>query len=140
MRNESRTAALNTGTREARPARLRILIVEDNADAADGLAKLLELDGHETRVALTGAEARSCAVKFAPQLVLVETWLPDMDGCELISILRRSPATAKSTLVVLTGHGDLDTRERAAAAGCDDHLVMPLDLDHLARILRRGRA
>jgi two-component system CheB/CheR fusion protein len=117
---------------------LRVLIIEDNADAAESLALLLALDGHQARVASTGREACRMAASFAPQLVLLDLLLPDIDGYEVARRLRALPATANTMLVAMTGYGDIDAQELAAAAGCDGHFLKPFEPDQLARLAERA--
>jgi CheY-like chemotaxis protein len=113
----------------------RILIVDDNADAAESLAMLLGLQGHETRVALSGKEALAGAEGFAPDVALLDLGLPEMDGFELAARLRAMPQLAAIRLVALTGYGRSEDRQRTQAAGFDEHLVKPVDLAALARAL-----
>jgi signal transduction histidine kinase/ActR/RegA family two-component response regulator len=123
----------------ARPDTLRILVVDDNEDAADTLAMLLEASGHEvlvehgSRRAL--ARAREAGPEGAPRVCLLDIGLPDMDGAELARHLRAQPETAGALLVAVTGYGQDSDRERTRAAGFDHHLVKPIDLDKLHAIL-----
>jgi CheY-like chemotaxis protein len=113
----------------------RVLVVDDNIDAADSLALLLGLEGHQTECAYTAAGALQRVSAFAPQVVLLDIGLPDMDGYEVARRLRALPTGAAMTLVALTGYGQAEDRERALASGFDTHLVKPVDLVALARIL-----
>jgi signal transduction histidine kinase len=117
----------------------RILIVDDNADAAESLAVLLGLQGHETRVALSGPEALETVETFGPDVALLDLGLPGMDGYQLAARLRATPRLEGVRLVALTGYGRSEDRERTQAAGFDDHLVKPVDLAALARALGRTR-
>ncbi|HET9865196.1 MAG TPA: ATP-binding protein [Steroidobacteraceae bacterium] len=119
----------------AKVAPLRILIVDDNADAATSLAALLELDGHHTRSVFTSPEALTMAESFEPRVVLLDIGLPDMDGYEVARRLRRSLRGARMTLIALTGYGQKDDRERAREAGFDAHLVKPVDFAALEKLL-----
>lgn len=121
----------DVGVSRGRAAQLRVLVVDGNPDTADGMAMYFELEGLEARVALTGAEAYRIASAFEPQLVLVEVWLPDADGWDVIRRLRALPQTANATLVAIADHGDAEARDRAIASGCDFHLARPFDLDQL---------
>lgn len=116
----------------------RILVVDDNADAAESLAVLLALQGHETRLALTGAEALEAAWAFGPDVALLDLGLPAMDGYELAARLRAMPQLRGIRLVALTGYGRSEDRQRTRAAGFDDHLVKPVDLAALTRALSRS--
>ena len=113
----------------------RILVVDDNADAAESLAMLLSLQGHETRVALRGKEALAAAEGFKPDVALLDLGLPEMDGYELAARLRAMPELRGVRLLALTGYGRSEDRHRTRAAGFDDHLVKPVDLAALARAL-----
>jgi two-component system CheB/CheR fusion protein len=113
---------------------LRVLIVEDNADAAESLAVWLELDGHEVRVALTGADAHRHAVAFSPEVVVLDLGLPDIDGYALGATLRHLPETRTARLLAVSGYGP--DPDRAAAAGFAAHLVKPVDPGSVADLLR----
>ncbi|MES2439303.1 MAG: PAS domain S-box protein [Verrucomicrobiota bacterium] len=114
------------------PARsLRMLIVDDNKDAAETMAMLQELRGHETRVAHDGPEAISVADEFLPQVILLDIGLPGMDGFEVARRIRTMPSMATAFLVALTGYGTDEDRELAKAAGFDEHLAKPADLELL---------
>jgi CheY-like chemotaxis protein len=119
----------------ATPAGRRILIVEDNADAADSLAQLLGLSGQEVRTARDGPRALEAARAFAPEVVLLDIGLPGMDGYELAPLLRQIPGVANALLVALTGNGEEDARRRALEAGFDAHVLKPADLDTLLGLL-----
>jgi signal transduction histidine kinase len=101
----------------------RILLVEDNADAAEGFAAHLRLHGHEVRTAADGEEALAIAREFRPQVALVDIGLPGMSGYELAHRLRGTPAL----LIALTGHGQKQDRTRAREAGFHHHFVKPAD-------------
>ncbi|HEX7219002.1 MAG TPA: ATP-binding protein, partial [Burkholderiales bacterium] len=101
----------------------RILVVEDNADAAEGFAAHLRLHGHEVRTAGDGEEALAIAREFRPQVALVDIGLPGMSGYELAHRLRDTPAL----LIALTGHGQNQDRARAREAGFHHHFVKPAD-------------
>jgi signal transduction histidine kinase/CheY-like chemotaxis protein len=115
----------------------RIMIVDDNVDAADSLAMLLSLEGHETECVYSAAAGLQRVIAFAPDVVLLDIGLPDTDGYEVARRLRALPAGACLTLVALTGYGQAEDRERALAAGFDAHLVKPVDLAALGRILAK---
>ncbi|MGH8288047.1 MAG: ATP-binding protein [Steroidobacteraceae bacterium] len=113
----------------------RMLIVDDNIDAADSLAMLLSHAGHETQVAYSGREALARVESFEPQVALLDIGLPEMDGYELASRLRALPRLCDTRFVALTGYGQSEDRKRSQAAGFDDHLVKPVDLPALERVL-----
>ncbi len=107
----------------ARP--LRILIADDNVDAARSLSDLLALSGHDTRVAADGAAALHLAAGFMPEVVFLDIGMPGMDGYETARRLRRLPGLAAVRLAALTGWGAAEDRARARAAGFDHHLLKP---------------
>jgi CheY-like chemotaxis protein len=105
----------------------RVLVVDDNRDAGESLAMLLQLGGHTTRVAYNGVQALEVAADFAPQLVFLDIGMPGMDGYAVAKALRVDPRTRQAMLVALTGWGAEDDRERTRAAGFDHHLTKPAD-------------
>jgi PAS domain S-box-containing protein len=119
----------------AQPRGLRMLIVDDNQDSAESMAMLQELSGHTTCVAHSGPEALLAAADFKPDVVLLDIGLPGMDGYEVARQLRRMPSLAEAFLVALTGYGTGEDRDQAHAAGFDEHLVKPADLNQLRRWL-----
>ena len=127
--------AANNAPSDDRPTSGRILVVDDNQDAADSLGMMLEMDGHETRVVYTGQAAIAEAGSFRPDVILLDIGLPEMDGYQVAGLLRRNPALAKVRLVALTGYGQPEDRERALNAGFDDHLVKPVAPQDLAATL-----
>jgi signal transduction histidine kinase len=127
----------------ARGAGLRILVVDDNVDAAEALAMLLELRGYQTRVAYTGLLALDAASEFRPQVVFLDIGLPGINGYEVARRLRADTILPQPLLVALTGWGSDEDRRQAHAAGFDQHLVKPVDSSKLAAVLvdaRRGLA
>jgi PAS domain S-box-containing protein len=118
---------------------LRILVVDDNADAAALLAMLLEASGHQVAVEHDAHLALARARKEAFQACLLDIGLPEMDGNELARRLRTCPGTAASVLIAVTGYGQEKDREQTTAAGFDHHLVKPIDTGVLASILATVR-
>jgi PAS domain S-box-containing protein len=116
----------------------RVLIVDDNADAANSLAALLSLQGHETRAVYSGQEALECIGLFRPHVAFIDIGLPKMDGYELAQRLRERSDRVPLRLVALTGYGQQEDRKRSKAAGFDDHLVKPVELPALERALTSG--
>ena len=115
----------------------RVLIVDDNADAADSLSMLLALQGHQTQVAYSATDALKHAETFRPDVGVLDIGLPEMDGYELAKRLRTLPQLAGLRLVALTGYGQVEDQQRALANGFDAHLVKPIDLQALQRTLTR---
>ncbi|WP_233857017.1 PAS domain-containing hybrid sensor histidine kinase/response regulator [Paraburkholderia sp. HD33-4] len=118
------------------PARtaLRVLVVDDNRDAADSLAMLCESEGHTACVAYSSVEALQAAPSFVPDVALLDIGLPDIDGYELARQLRRKGA-AKPLLIAITGYGQTEDRLRAQSAGFDYHFVKPVNIDSLLKLL-----
>jgi PAS domain S-box-containing protein len=117
------------------PPALRMLIVDDNRDAADSLAMLLRITGNEIRTAYDGVEALQVAGEFRPEVVLLDIGLPKVDGHEVARRLRREPWGQRVCLIAVTGWSDESDRARSRAAGFDHHLVKPLDTAHLNQLL-----
>jgi PAS domain S-box-containing protein len=115
----------------------RVLIVEDNLDAAESLAMILELLGHPVRTIHDGARALDVARAEHPDLMLVDIGLPGTDGYEVARAVRRDPDLARCTLVALTGYGREEDKRAAEAAGFDAHLVKPVDMQALRALLQR---
>ncbi|OYO28971.1 response regulator [Janthinobacterium sp. PC23-8] len=112
----------------------RLLVVDDNVDAADTLAELLELDGHEVRTAYTGAQAVERTEAFRPAIVFLDIGLPDMNGYDVAGKLRQLPIPQDFLLIALTGYGQEHDRRAALAAGFDDHFAKPVDFGKLATL------
>jgi CheY-like chemotaxis protein len=104
----------------------RILVVEDNRDAADSLKTLLRLMGHDTRVAYTGPEGLKAATEWVPDLVLCDIGLPGLDGYGVARALRLDPKTHQVRLLALTGYGSDEDRRLSREAGFDEHLTKPV--------------
>ena len=119
----------------ALPARVRVLVVDDNEDAAQMLAMALECAGCEVRVAHCAAEALDLLPVFAPAAALLDIGLPDMNGYELARRMRQQPAGAQAMLIATTGWGQQKDRERAFEAGFDHHITKPIDFDLLHPLL-----
>jgi two-component system CheB/CheR fusion protein len=115
----------------------RVLIVDDNEDAANSLAMVLQLSGHETASVYTAADALEHAAVFKPDVVLLDIGLPGMDGYEVAQRLRELPGLRGIKLVAVTGYGRSDDRLRARDAGFDDHLTKPVEFEVLDRTLAR---
>jgi CheY-like chemotaxis protein len=114
----------------------RVLVVDDNQDAADSLAWLLRLDGHEVDTAYSAADALEHVAGRGADVVLLDIGLPRMDGYEVARRIRAGGAPqAAPRLLALTGYGQPEDRERALASGFDGHLVKPVDLDALRQAL-----
>jgi len=120
------------------PARRRILVIEDNEDAAESLALVLEMASQEVTVARTGEEGVETARALRPDVVLSDVALGSgMTGYDVARALRAVPDLASTRLVAVTGYGQEDDRRRAIEAGFDEHLVKPFDIDGLFALLDR---
>ncbi len=113
---------------------VKVLVVDDNEAAATMLSTLLKHNGHTTCVAYTGTEALAVATQEQPQVALLDIGLPDMDGYEVAKQLRAKFGSSIA-LVALTGYGQSDDKEKATAAGFDDHLVKPVSIVDVERAL-----
>ncbi len=118
------------------PAR-RVLVVDDNTDAADSLASLLELTGHETRVAYDGLEALQAAAAFKPDVALLDIGLPKLSGYEVARRIREQRWSKGMVLVALTGWGQDHDRQKSKEAGFDEHLIKPVDPAALMRLFAK---
>jgi CheY-like chemotaxis protein len=114
---------------------IRILIVEDNQDAAESLRDLLELYGCTVEAARSGLEALDAARRYLPEVVLCDLGLPGMDGYQVAAALRQDPLTAKARLIAISGYGQEEAQRRSREAGFDLHLTKPIDFDELQRLL-----
>jgi PAS domain S-box-containing protein len=113
----------------------RVLVVDDNADAAATLRMVLELQGHDARAAFTGRAALDTLAEFSAEVVLLDLGMPGMDGFELAQRIRALPGGSNVLLVALTGWGQDQDRRRTAEAGFDEHLTKPVDTGRLAALL-----
>jgi len=114
---------------------LRIMVVDDNRDAADLIAEFLQMCGHETLPVYGGAEAIHAADGFVPDVVLLDLGMPDVDGFDVISAMRQKPQLMQTRMIALTAWGDAKTRARTASTGFDLHLVKPASLDEILNAL-----
>lgn len=115
----------------------RILIVDDDRDAAESLGLLLELAGHEVRTVYDGLDAVQVAPTFLPHTILLDIGLPRLNGHEAARWIRAQPWGRDMVLVALTGWGQNEDRLRSTAAGFDYHLVKPVDLAALTELLAK---
>jgi len=117
-------------------AGLKILVVDDNQDAADACASLLELSGHLVQTAYTGRHAVELAETFRPHALLLDIGLPDFNGYELAAKIRASPWGRDVMLIAVTGWGQEEDRRRALEAGCDHHLTKPVAPETVESLLQ----
>src|SRR5262249_2870241 len=116
----------------------RVLVVDDNVDAAEGVAVLLRLWGHHVRVAHTGPAALQAAEEFQPEVVVLDIGLPGMNGYEVARRLRQDPRSGGAVLIAVTGYGKEDDRRRSEGAGFDHHLTKPVEPDKLRQLFARA--
>lgn len=114
---------------------LRVLVIEDNLDAAETLGDLLALFGHQAEIAHNGVDGVDRARRRPPDVVLCDIGLPEMDGYAVARELRADPLTAPIRLVAITGYGRESDRDLAAEAGFDLHLVKPVVPEALKLLL-----
>jgi len=117
------------------PRSLRVLVVDDNVDAADSMAALLDMIGHQARVVYSGEAVLPEVQAWTPDCVLLDIGLPGKDGYEVARELRAQGY--QRALVALTGWGSEDDRRRTAEAGFDRHLTKPVELEALESLLRQ---
>lgn len=116
-------------------AGLKILVVDDNRDAADSCAALLALSGHHVQTAYTGRGALELAETFRPHALLLDIGLPDFDGYQLATAIRALPWGREIVLIAVTGWGQKEDRQRAFEAGCDHHLTKPIEPETVESLL-----
>jgi CheY-like chemotaxis protein len=114
---------------------LRILVADDNVDAADVMCALLDASGYDTRIAYDGVEALAIAREFQPQLALLDLGMPRMDGFEAARRMRADPQLARTVLVAVTGWGAESDRDRTREAGFDHHLLKPASMAQVQAIV-----
>lgn len=114
---------------------LRLLLVDDSVDAATLLSMVLEADGYDVRIAHESTQALEIAAQFKPEVVLLDLGLPGMDGFQLAQEMRKLDSTASALLVAVTGYGQAGDRQRSHDAGFDYHLVKPVAVDEIHRVI-----
>jgi CheY-like chemotaxis protein len=117
------------------PSGKRLLVVDDNQDAADSLAMLLRLQGHEVRVAYSGMAALEMTKAYSPDALFLDIGMPGMDGYEVARRLRQQPGLENVVLAALTGWGQHEDRRRTAEAGFNHHLVKPPEPEAVETVL-----
>ncbi len=113
------------------PAAVRVLIIDDNFEAARTLGWALEMYGHEVKYDLSGRKGIETARDFLPQVVLMDIGMPDMNGYETCQVMRRIPGLEKTVFIAQTGWGQDQDRERSRNAGFAHHLVKPVEITTL---------
>jgi signal transduction histidine kinase len=118
--------------------RLKVLVIEDNRDAAESLRLLLELHGHQVALAESGGEGVEAARRARPDVVLCDLGLPGMDGFAVARALRSDPRTAGARLIAVSGYGHDEDLQRGREAGFDEHVLKPVDPADLQRLVNQG--
>ena len=116
--------------------RKRILVVDDNVDAADTLEALLGMDGFDVTTAYDGLAAVAAAKAHQPDVIVMDIGMPGMDGYDAARMIRQEPGAEKIVLIALTGWGQITDKNRASLAGFDHHLVKPVDYETLTKCLQ----
>jgi two-component system, OmpR family, response regulator len=116
---------------------MKILIVEDEADAADSLAVLLRVSGHDVHVTFDGPSALSAAESRPPDVVLLDLGLPGMDGWEVVRRLRQMRFSRRPQVIAVTGYDGAEHRKRSYQMGVDFHLAKPADPEMISAVLER---
>jgi two-component system CheB/CheR fusion protein len=112
-----------------------VLVVDDNHDAGETLARLMELFGHEVTMLEDGAAALAQAEQVRPDVVLLDIGMPGMSGYEVAQRLRELPGADRVCIIAMTGYGSADDRQRSRDSGIDHHLVKPVDFAALQELL-----
>jgi CheY-like chemotaxis protein len=116
----------------------KVLVIEDNRDAAMTMQRLLSHSGYDVTVAFTGPEGVDCAAREAPAIVICDIGLPGMDGFSVARVLRTSPTCRDSYLIALSGYGQAEDVRKAQDAGFDLHLIKPVDFSRLQQALQES--
>jgi signal transduction histidine kinase/ActR/RegA family two-component response regulator len=122
----------------ARQAGKRILVVDDNADAAESIAVFMRIEGHEVKTVTDAMQALACLQVFAPQVAIIDIGLPGMNGYELAEGIRGSKALPQPLMIALTGYGQAEDFDRSREAGFDHHFVKPADLRQIQAAIDAG--
>src|SRR3954462_10697798 len=138
VQQDSRPHAVASGVAEQIYGR-RVLVVDDNADAAESTAAFLRLEGHEVKTVMDGADALSSVRVFAPHVIVLDIGLPGIDGYAVARRLREQGDTSPALLIAVTGYGSKEDRDRAMEAGFDYHFVKPTDPRHIQQAIEHGR-
>ena len=130
----TQSSALSVHAMEGMPS-YRILVVDDNENCAKIMMWTLEIFGHTVKMAATGSAAIELAKSFCPDVVLLDIGLPGMNGYEICQAMQKEPALQNTVFIAQTGWGQQEHKERTKNAGFDHHLVKPVDMNALAKIL-----
>jgi CheY-like chemotaxis protein len=117
------------------PTRRRILVVDDSMSTAQSMAALLQLRGHDVRVAFDGSHALATAAEFLPEVVFLDLGMPEMDGYQVAKNLRQMSSLHEPTLIALSGYGQDEAFRRSKEAGFHHHLIKPVRLSSIEEVL-----
>ncbi len=132
-------AAKSAAPEEADGRKMRALVVDDNQDAADSLAALLEIDGFDVRTVYDGTAAVVAAAQATPDMIVMDLGMPGMDGYETARAIRQQAGAEHILMIALTGWGQHDARRRTVEAGFDHHLVKPVELEQIVKLAGQRR-
>ena len=133
--SQAGSAAVERGAPEELDGRkIRALVVDDNQDAADSLAALLEIDGFDVRTVYDGAAAVEATALASPDMIVMDLGMPGMDGYETARAIRQQAGAEHILMIALTGWGQNDARRRTVEAGFDHHLVKPVELEQIVKL------
>jgi two-component system CheB/CheR fusion protein len=135
QQENSMPVASDSQAPEPQQKRRRLMVIDDNKDAAESMSMLFELWGHEVICAYDGRDALEMAARYRPDAVFLDIGLPGMDGYEIAERLRELPESAHTVLVAITGYGQDEDRRRSREAGIDHHLVKPVPPETLHMLL-----
>ena len=135
QQQDAASAPTREDRKQAESANFRILVVDDNVDAAETLATLLELTGHDVRIAYDGPSALQAAAAQKPEVIFLDIGLPQMNGYEVAQRLRNDRQFDQTYVVALSGYGSTVDQGRSLKAGFDLHIVKPIEPDQLAAVL-----
>ena len=137
MRNLAASPRVDPDQPEVKPSvRRRILIADDNRAAAESLAMLLQMEGHDVQVTYDGQQALDTFSAMQPEIALLDIGMPKVNGYEVARQMRRTANGRAVTLIAVTGWGQDSDRAKATAAGFDYHFTKPVELDRLTELLR----
>jgi two-component system CheB/CheR fusion protein len=120
----------------AQHGRRRILVIDDNLDAANALRYLLQNEGHEVSVAVDGPAGLALARQLKPDFLLLDIGLPNLNGYEIAKLVRQDDSLRQTTIIAITGYGQSNDRARALAAGFDHHMTKPVEFHSLQKLFR----
>jgi CheY-like chemotaxis protein len=123
-----------------KPDELRVLVIDDDVDAANSLSHLLQISGHPTAIAYGGRMGLRIAQLFKPALVFIDLQVPGEDGCEVLAKAKRSGILPRALYVCLTGSAEPDARSKCLAAGFSFFIPKPITGEAMGEILRAARA